>query len=54
MTDNKVSVGELRANLADTINKVAYAHEEIVLVRRNKPIAKIVPYSKSEKTTDGK
>ncbi len=38
-----VSVAEIRARLADVLNRVAYRGERIVLERRGKGVAAIVP-----------
>ena len=38
----KVGVHEIRANLADIINRVAYGGERIVLERRSKPVVAVV------------
>jgi prevent-host-death family protein len=38
----EVGVHEIRANLADVINRVAYGGERVVLQRRGKPVAGIV------------
>ncbi|MGA2034576.1 MAG: type II toxin-antitoxin system Phd/YefM family antitoxin [Thermoguttaceae bacterium] len=38
----EVGVHEIRANLADVINRVAYGGERVVLERRNKPVLALV------------
>ncbi len=38
----QVGIKEIRDNLADTLNKVAYAGERIVLARRGKGVAALV------------
>ena len=38
----EVGVHEIRANLAEIINRVAYGGERIVLQRRSKPVAAVV------------
>ena len=38
----EVGVHEIRANLAEVINRVAYGGERIVLERRNKPVLALV------------
>ena len=38
----QVGVVEIRANLAEVINRVAYGGERIVLQRRNKPVVAVV------------
>ncbi len=38
----KVGVHEIRANLAEVINRVAYGGERIVLQRRSKPVVAVV------------
>jgi prevent-host-death family protein len=39
---NEVSIAEVRDNLADALNRVAYAGERIVLTRRGKGVAVLV------------
>jgi prevent-host-death family protein len=41
MTD--IGVADIRANLADVINRVAYGGERIVLQRRGKQVLAVVP-----------
>ncbi|MEX0715890.1 MAG: type II toxin-antitoxin system Phd/YefM family antitoxin [Planctomycetaceae bacterium] len=38
----KIGIAEIRNNLADTLNKVAYQGERVVLERRGKGVAAIV------------
>lgn len=38
----QVGIKEIRDNLADTLNKVAYAGERVVLARRGKGVAALV------------
>lgn len=38
-----VSVSELRMNLADLINRVAYRKERVIVVRQGKPLVALVP-----------
>jgi prevent-host-death family protein len=38
----KVSTVELREQLGDLLNRVAYAGERVVILRRGKPVAAIV------------
>lgn len=40
---NKVSTTETRKNLSDLLNRAAYGHERITVMRKNQPIAAIVP-----------
>ncbi|HUG70574.1 MAG TPA: type II toxin-antitoxin system Phd/YefM family antitoxin [Pirellulaceae bacterium] len=37
-----MSIVELRDNLADTLNRIAYAGERIILERHGKPVAALV------------
>lgn len=39
----EISVADIRANLADVINRVAYGGERIVLQRRGKQVLAVVP-----------
>ena len=38
----EVGVHEIRSNLAELINRVAYGGERVVLQRRSKPVAAVV------------
>ncbi|HEX3659345.1 MAG TPA: type II toxin-antitoxin system Phd/YefM family antitoxin [Pirellulales bacterium] len=38
----KVSIAHVRNNLADALNRAAYAGERVILERRGKPVAAIV------------
>jgi prevent-host-death family protein len=38
-----ISIAEIRSNMADALNRVAYQGERIVLERRGKPFAALVP-----------
>jgi prevent-host-death family protein len=38
----EIGVHEIRANLAEVINRVAYGGERVVLERRNKPVLALV------------
>lgn len=38
-----VSVSEARGTFADVINRVAYRNERVLVTRRGKPIAAIIP-----------
>ncbi len=37
-----LSIAEVRNNLADALNRVAYGGERLVLARRDKPVAALV------------
>ena len=37
------NIGAVRAELPELVNRVAYGNERVVVMRRNKPIAAIVP-----------
>jgi prevent-host-death family protein len=39
----RVSVGEARKDLADTLNRVAFGRHRIILHRRGKDVAALVP-----------
>ncbi len=39
----RVSASDVRAAFADTLNRVAYSGERIVLVRRGKDLAALIP-----------
>lgn len=38
-----ITIGDIRKNLADTLNRVAYAGERITVQRRGKRLAALVP-----------
>jgi prevent-host-death family protein len=42
-TDAAVTTAAARKNFSDLINRVAYGKDRVVLTRRNKPLAAIVP-----------
>ena len=44
-----VNTADLRANCTDTVNRVAYGHERVVLRRRGKAIAAVVPMEDLER-----
>ena len=44
----RLTASKARANLADTLNRVAYQRERIVLYRRGKDLAAVVPMSDYE------
>jgi len=43
MDNSEISTTDIRDNLADALNRVAYGKERLVLKRRNKIIAALVP-----------
>ena len=43
-----VSVSEARETFADLINRVAYRNERVLVTRRGRPIAAIVPIEQVE------
>lgn len=43
-----VSVSEARGSFADLVNRVAYRNERVVVMRRGKPIAAIIPMEQVE------
>ena len=38
-----ITIGDIRKNLSDTLNRVAYAGERITVQRRGKKLAALVP-----------
>jgi len=42
-TDAEVTTAAARKNFSDLINRVAYGKDRVVLTRRNKPLAAVVP-----------
>ena len=45
---NIVAMKEARDNLADIVNRVAFAKERVSLTRKNKPVACLVPIEDME------
>ena len=43
MADSEISVVELRRNLSETLSRVAYQDQEVVITRNGKPVAALVP-----------
>ena len=51
----QVSIGQVKRDISDLVNRVAYAHERIVLTSRGKPKAVLVSmddYARLEAMTD--
>lgn len=44
----RVSVSEARETFADVVNRVAYRNERVLVTRRGKPIAAIIPMEQVE------
>lgn len=50
MVRQEVSIAEAKAHLSELINRVIYAHEEIVITKRGRPVAVIsFPQERREK-----
>ena len=45
MPIERISVHELRAEVADVMNRVHYAHERVIICRHGKDFVAIVPVS---------
>lgn len=45
----QVSTANLRAHCTDTVNRAAYGHERVILSRRGKPVAAVVPIEDLER-----
>ncbi len=43
-TNEAVTTAAARKNFSDLINRVAYGKDRVVLTRRNKPLAAVVPF----------
>lgn len=43
LSDGRVTVSELRDDLSTTINRVAFGHERIVVLRQGKAVMALVP-----------
>jgi prevent-host-death family protein len=42
-TESAITTAAARKNFSDLINRVAYGKDRVVLTRRNKPLAAVVP-----------
>jgi prevent-host-death family protein len=51
MPDESVPVTEARRQIAELVNRVAYAGERIVLTKHGKPVAMLVPVSEQPPAT---
>ena len=48
MKNTSVNIAEAKRNLSDLLGRVAYGGETITIMRRGKPMAKLVPLSPAE------
>jgi len=48
-SSTSLSAGEARTRLAEVINRVAYAKDRVILTRRDKPLAAVVPLEDVER-----
>jgi len=48
MTKKAVGVAEAKQHLSDLLGRVAYGGETIVITRRGKPVARLVPVDEAE------
>lgn len=46
MTTKTINVAEAKKHLSDLLGRVAYGKETIIITRRGKPIAKLLPVEK--------
>jgi len=51
MTDAQISIGQVKRDISELVNRVAYGYERIVLTSRGKPKAAIVNISDYERLT---
>lgn len=42
-TDNQLSMAEAREHFAEVVNRAAYGKERLILTRRGRPLAAVVP-----------
>lgn len=49
MHKEEINIAEAKAHFSELINKVAYAHEEIIITKRGKPVAVLSNPSDKEK-----
>lgn len=52
LTNNPVSIDELRSNLSDIINRVTYAKDRVVVKKHNRDVAMIISLDEYEKIID--
>ncbi len=43
MSEQKVSVADAKKNLSELLGKVAYGKEQIIITKRGRPMARLVP-----------
>ncbi len=48
MSKNTVSTAQARDQFADVINRVAYGKERVILTRRGKALAAVVPFEDAQ------
>lgn len=51
MRQHTVSVAEAKKSLSDLLGRVAYRGESIVIAKRGKPMARLVPVTGEERTS---
>lgn len=49
MTQRSVSVAEAKKHLSELLGRVAYGKEQIIITRRGRPMAKLVPAKTQDK-----
>lgn len=52
LNTNTVSIDELRSNLADIVNRVAYAKDRIVVKKHNRDVAMLISLDEYEELID--
>lgn len=52
LNTNTVSIDELRSNLAEIINRVTYANDQVVVKKHNRDVAMIISLDEYEKIMD--
>jgi len=48
----EISVSEVRAEIAEYLNRAIYAGEHIVITRHGKPVAVLIPYEEYKFSTE--
>lgn len=49
MDEHTVSVADAKKNLSELLGKVAYGKEQIVITKRGRPMARLIPAEEPEK-----
>lgn len=48
---NEIAISEFKAHCLELVSNLEINRETITITKRNKPVAKLIPFEKEEKTT---